>query len=112
MLDYTTIGQAVMFILKRKIFDEAVKLACEAFNLQEGQLYHSRTLIAVEARYCTLWALSVCLSDQELATMFGKTRQAINHLKNNRALDTTINRIAIKQISGKLQANNILGEQK
>lgn len=98
-----------MFILKRKIFDNAIEIACEAFNLQEGQLYHSRTLTAVEARYCVLWALSAYLSDQELATMFGKTRQAINHLKNNRALDTTINRIAIKQITSKLQANNILG---
>lgn len=101
-----------MFTLKRKIFDEAVKLACEAFNLQEGQLYHSRTMDAVEARYCVLWALSAYLSDQDLATMFGKTRQAVNHLKNNRALDTQINRIAIKQISSKLQANNILGDGK
>lgn len=110
MPDYTTIGQAVMFYLKRKIFDEAVKLACEAFNLSEVQLYHSRTLIAVEARYCTLWALSVYLSDQEFATMFGKTRQAINHLKNNRTLDTPMSRFAIKQITSKLQANNFLGE--
>ena len=101
-----------MFILKRKIFENAIEIACEAFNLQEGQLYHSRTMNAVEARYCTLWALSAYLSDQDLATMFDKTRQAINHLKNNRALDTTINRIAIKQISGKLQANNILGDGK
>lgn len=99
-----------MFILKRKIFDEAVKLACEAFNLQEEQLYHSRTMNAVEARYCVLCALSAHLSDQELATMIGKTRQAINHLKNNRALDTQINRIAIKQISGKLTANEFLGD--
>lgn len=98
-----------MFILKRKIFDEAIKLACEAFNLQEGQLYHSRIMNAVEARYCVLWALSVYISDQELANLFGKTRQAINHLKNNRALDTQINRIAIKQISSKLQANEFLG---
>lgn len=98
-----------MFYIKRKIFDEAVKLACEAFNLREVELYHSRTLIAVEARYCTLWALSIYLSDQELATMFGKTRQAINHLKNNRALYTPINRIAIKQITSKLQANEFLG---
>lgn len=99
-----------MFTLKRKIFDEAIKLACKAFYLQEGQLYHSRTMNAVEARYCVLWALSAYLSDQDLATMFGKTRQAVNHLKNNRALDTQINRIATKQISSKLQANNILGE--
>ena len=100
-----------MFTLKRQIFDEAIKLACEAFDLQEGQLYHSRTMNAVEARYCVLWALSAYLSDQELANLIGKTRQAINHLKNNRALDTTINRIAIKQISSKLQANNILGDK-
>ena len=99
-----------MFIYKRKIFQQAVKLACDAFNLGEEQLFHSRTLCAVEARYCTLWALSVYLSDQELATMFGKTRQAINHLKNNRGLDTPMNRFAIKQITSKLQANNILGE--
>ena len=111
MPDYTTIGRAVMFILKRKIFGKAVKLACEAFNLQEGQLYHSRTLIAVEARYCVLWALSVYLSDQELATMFDKTRQAINHLKNNRGLDTPMNRFAIKQITSKLRANNNLGDK-
>lgn len=100
-----------MFYIKRKIFDEAVKLACSAFNIGEGQLYHSRTMNAVEARYCVLWALSAYLSDQDLATMFGKTRQAVNHLKNNRALDTPINRIAIKQITSKLQANNIFGEQ-
>ena len=99
-----------MFIYKRKIFAEAVKLACDAFNLGEHQLFRSRTLCAVEARYCLIWALSSHLSDQDTATLLGKTRQAINHLKNNRALDTTINRIAIKQISGKLQANNILGE--
>ena len=99
-----------MFILKRKIFGEAVKLACEAFNLQEGQLYHSRTLIAVEARYCVLWALSAYLSDQDTATLLGKTRQAINHLKNNRGLDTPMNRFAIKQITSKLEANNFLGE--
>ena len=98
-----------MFILKQKIFDEAVKLACETFNLQEGQLYHSRTMNAVEARYCVLCALSAYISDQELATMFGKTRQAINHLKNNRTLDTPMNRIAIKQITSKLQANEFLG---
>ena len=100
-----------MFNVKQKIFAEAVKLACSAFNLGEGQLYHSRTLCAVEARYCLIWALASHLSDQDTATMFGKTRQAVNHLKNNRALDTTINRIAIKQITSKLQANNILGEQ-
>ena len=100
-----------MFIFKRKIFAEAVKLACDAFSLGEEQLFQSRTLCAVEARYCLIWALASHLSDQELATMFGKTRQAINHLKNNRALDTTINRIAIKQISDKLQANNILGDK-
>lgn len=100
-----------MFILKRKIFDEAIKLACEAFDLCEVELYHSRTMNAVEARYCVLWALSAYLSDQDLATMFGKTRQAINHLKNNRGLDTPMNRFAIKQITSKLGANNILGEQ-
>ena len=100
-----------MFIYKRKIFKNATKIACEAFNLQEGQLYHSRTLVAVEARYCVLWALSAYLSDQELANLLGKTRQAVNHLKNNRALDTPINRFAVKQITSKLQANNILGEQ-
>ena len=98
-----------MFTLKRKIYDDAIKLACEAFNLQEGQLYHSRATDAVEARYCVLWALSTYLSDQDLATMFGKTRQAVNHLKNNRALDTAINRIAIKQITSKLQANEFIG---
>ena len=99
-----------MFIYKRKIFEKAVKLACSAFNLGEGQLFYSRTLCAVEARYCLIWALASYLSDQDTATLLDKTRQAINHLKNNRALDTTINRIAIKQISVKLQANNILGE--
>ena len=101
-----------MFNAKRKIFAEAVKLACDAFNLGEGQLYHSRTLCAVEARYCLIWALSCHLSDQDIAALLGKTRQAVNHLKNNRTLDTPMNRFAIKQISGKLQANNILGEQK
>ena len=98
-----------MFILKRKIFGKAVELACDAFNLEEGQLYHSRTLCAVEARYCLIWALSSHLSDNDTATLLGKTRQAINHLKNNRALDTPINRIATKQISRKLQANELLG---
>lgn len=101
-----------MFNAKRKIFDEAVKLACDAFNLGEEQLFHSRTMNAVEARYCVLCALSVYLSDQDLATMFGKTRQAVNHLKNNRALDTAINRIAIKQITSKLEANEFLGDGK
>ena len=99
-----------MFIYKRKIFEKAVKLACEAFNIGEGQLYHSRTLCAVEARYCLIWALSSHLSDQDTATLLGKTRQAINHLKNNRGLDTPMNRFAIKQISSKLQANTFLGE--
>ena len=99
-----------MFIYKRKIFAEAVKLACSAFNLGVGQLFNSRTLCAVEARYCLIWALAICLSDQETATLFGKTRQAINHLKNNRGLDTPMNRFAIKQITSKLQANNIFGE--
>lgn len=101
-----------MFNAKRKIFEQAVKLACSAFNLGEGQLFHSRTLCAVEARYCLIWALASHLSDQDLATMFGKTRQAVNHLKNNRALDTQINRIAIKQITSKLQANEFLGDGK
>ena len=100
-----------MFYIKRKIFGEAVKLACEAFCLQEGQLYHSRTLCAVEARYCLIWALASHLSDQETAALLGKTRQAINHLKNNRGLDTQMNRFAIKQITSKLGANNIFGEQ-
>lgn len=100
-----------MFIVKRKIFEQAVKLACSAFNLGEGQLYHSRTLCAVEARYCLIWALASHLSDQDTATLLGKTRQAINHLKNNRGLDTPLNRFAIKQITSKLAANNILGER-
>ena len=100
-----------MFIFKRKIFAEAVKLACEAFNLGEGQLFHSRTLCAVEARYCLIWALANYLCDQDTATLLGKTRQAINHLKNNRGLDTPMNKFAIKQITSKLGANNILGEQ-
>lgn len=100
-----------MFIYKRKIFAEAVKLVCDAFNIGEGQLFHSRTLCAVEARYCLIWALASHLSDQETATLLGKTRQAINHLKNNRGLDTPMNRFAIKQITSKLGANNIFGEQ-
>ena len=99
-----------MFIYKRKIFAEAVKLACSAFNLGEGQLFHSRNLCAVEARYCLIWALTSHLSDQDTATLLGKTRQAINHLKNNRGLDTPMNRFAIKQITSKLEANNFLGE--
>lgn len=99
-----------MFIAKRKIFEQAVKLACSAFNLGEGQLYHSRTLCAVEARYCLIWALANYLCDQDIATLLGKTRQAINHLKNNRGLDTPLNRFAIRQITSKLQANNFLGE--
>ena len=99
-----------MFIYKREIFAEAVKLACDAFNLGEGQLYHSRTLCAVEARYCLIWSLANYLCDQDTATLLGKTRQAINHLKNNRGLDTPMNRFAIRQITSKLQANNILGE--
>lgn len=99
-----------MFIAKRKIFEQAVKLACEAFNLGEGQLFHSRTLCAVEARYCLIWALANYLCDQDTATLLGKTRQAVNHLKNNRTLDTPINRFAIRQITSKLQANNIFGE--
>ena len=99
-----------MFNAKRKIFEQAVELACDAFNLEEGQLYHSRTLCAVEARYCLIWALAIYLSDQDIATLLGKTRQAVNHLKNNRTLDTPINRFAIRQITSKLQANNIFGE--
>lgn len=99
-----------MFIAKRKIFEQAVKLACDAFNLREEQLFHSRTLCAVEARYCLIWALANYLCDQDTATLLGKTRQAINHLKNNRGLDTPMNRFAIKQITSKLQANNFLGE--
>lgn len=99
-----------MFIYKRKIFAEAVKLICDAFNLGEGQLYHSRTLCAVEARYCLIWALASHLSDQDAATLLGKTRQAVNHLKNNRTLDTPMNRFAIRQITSKLAANNIFGE--
>ena len=99
-----------MFTHKCKIFEKAVKLACDVFNLEEGQLYHSRTLCAVEARYCLIWALADYLHDQDTAALLGKTRQAVNHLKNNRALDTPINRLAIKQITSKLEANNILGE--
>ena len=99
-----------MFNVKRKIFAEAVKLACSAFNLGEGQLFHSRTLCAVEARYCLIWALAIYLSDKDTATLLGKTRQAVNHLKNNRTLDTPMNRFAIKQITSKLEANNIFGE--
>ena len=99
-----------MFIYKRKIFAEAVELICGAFNLGEEQLFHSRTLCAVEARYCLIWALASHLSDQDTATLLGKTRQAVNHLKNNRTLDTPMNRFAIKQITSKLQANNIFGE--
>lgn len=100
-----------MFIYKRKIFQQAVKLACSAFNLGEEQLYHSRTLCAVEARYCLIWALAIYLSDQDTAILLGKTRQAVNHLKNNRGLDTPMNRFAIKQITSKLRANNILGDK-
>ena len=99
-----------MFIVKRKIFAQAVKLACSAFNLAEEQLYRSRTLCAVEARYCLIWALAIYLSDKDTAILLGKTRQAVNHLKNNRTLDTPMNRFAIKQITSKLQANNFLGE--
>ena len=99
-----------MFIYKRKIFVQAVKLACSAFNLGEEQLYHSRTLCAVEARYCLIWALANYLCDQDTATLLGKTRQAINHLKNNRGLDTPMNKFAIRQITSKLAANNIFGE--
>lgn len=100
-----------MFNAKRKIFEQAVKLACGAFSLGEEQLFHSRNLCAVEARYCLIWALANHLCDQDTATLLGKTRQAINHLKNNRGLDTPMNRFAIKQITSKLQANNIFGEQ-
>lgn len=100
-----------MFNAKRKIFEQAVKLICGAFNLGEGQLFHSRTLCAVEARYCLIWVLASHLCDQDTATLLGKTRQAINHLKNNRGLDTPLNRFAIKQITSKLGANNIFGEQ-
>lgn len=57
-----------MFNAKRKIFAQAVKLACDAFNLGEEQLFHSRTLCAVEARYCLIWALASHLSDQDTAT--------------------------------------------
>ena len=83
MPDYTTIGQAVMFYINKKNIENFLQSVADGAGMTVGVLKSSKCRRATDARYIAIMLLSELMTDDEMAQLFGLTRQGVNYLRND-----------------------------
>lgn len=66
------------------LYRRALSLVCRETNVSEYELLGCNEAQCSDARYVLVMALSLYLTDTEIAYMIGHTRQGVNFLRNNR----------------------------
>lgn len=67
-----------------EMYRRGVTAVCREAIVSEYELVGSNEERCADARYVLVLALSLYLTDTEIACMMGKTRQGINFLRNSR----------------------------
>lgn len=67
-----------------ELYRRGVTAVCREARVSEYELVGGMTERCTDARYVLVSALSLYLTDTEIACMMGRTRQAVNHMKNSR----------------------------
>ena len=104
MPDYTTIGQAVMFYINKKNIENFLQSVADGAGMTVGVLKSSKCRRATDARYIAIMLLSELMTDDEMAQLFGLTRQGVNYLRN----DANRRRCRqLQQVISKLRASGL-----
>lgn len=83
MLDSITIGQAVMFYIDEKNIEKFLRCVADGAGMTVDALKSNKCRRATDARYIAIALLSELMTDDEMAQMFGLTRQGVNYLRND-----------------------------
>ena len=72
-----------MFYIDEKNIEKFLRCVADGAGMTVGALMSSKCRRATDARYIAIMLLSELMTDDEIAQLFGLTRQGVNYLRND-----------------------------
>ena len=72
-----------MFYIDEKNIENFLRHVADGAGMTVGALMSSKCRRATDARYIAIALLSELMTDDEMAQLFGLTRQGVNYLRND-----------------------------
>lgn len=72
-----------MFYINKKNIEKFLQSVADGAGMTVGALMSSKCRRATDARYIAIALLSELMTDDEMAQLFGLTRQGVNYLRND-----------------------------
>lgn len=72
-----------MFYIDKKNIEKFLRGVADGAGMTVGTLKSSKCRRATDARYIAILLLSELMTDDEIAQLFGLTRQGVNYLRND-----------------------------
>ena len=72
-----------MFYIDKKNIENFLRHVADGAGMPVGALKSSKCRRATDARYIAIALLSEWMTDDEMAQLFGLTRQGVNYLRND-----------------------------
>lgn len=69
---------------KEELYREISEMVCDVTGVSYTDMIHGNREECSDARFLLVKALSVRLTDIEIAGLIGRTRQCVNSIRNNR----------------------------
>ena len=93
-----------MFYIDKKNIENFLQSVADGAGMTVGVLKSSKCRRATDARYIAIMLLSEWMTDDEMAQLFGLTRQGVNFLRN----DANRRRCRqLQQVISKLRASDL-----
>ena len=93
-----------MFYINKKNIENFLQSVADGAGMTVGVLKSSKCRRATDARYIAIMLLSELMTDDEMAQLFGLTRQGVNYLRN----DANRRRCRqLQQVISKLRASGL-----
>ena len=99
-----------MFYIDEKNIEKFLQCVADGAGMTVGALMSSKCRRATDARYIAIALLSELMTDDEMAQLFGLTRQGINYLRNDgnrrrcRQLQQVISKLRASELFASLGA--------
>ena len=103
-----------MFYIDEKNIEKFLHGIADGAGLTVGAMMSSKCRRATDARYIAIMLLSELMTDDEMARLFGLTRQGVNYLRNDgnrrrcRQLQQVISKIRASELFACLEADYYL----
>ena len=103
-----------MFYIDKKNIEKFLRHVADGAGMTVGALMSSKCRRATDARYIAIALLSELMTDDEMAQLFGLTRQGVNYLRNDgnrrrcRQLQQVISKLRASKLFACLSNDNYL----